>query len=293
MIAHVNHSLRAESDADEALVRSFAAERSLPLEVRKADTKQIAKKQKKGIEETARNIRYAFFRDVAATHGITHVATAHTANDQAETVIMHAVRGAGVRGLAGIPKKRNLPPPPLARGGGRGVVILRPWLHIARHEIESYIADQNLDVARDQSNADLNFQRNRIRHSVIPALEAAYPDRSPIEALAKLAGRMSKLQKFLTALTNEKLEASMLASGAIPLLLLKNLHGQMLHALLEAWINKIAGHYRLTELETRKVEKFLALNARQVELRNGIVLTRRNEPGAGQVIDVVTKSLGL
>jgi hypothetical protein len=136
----------------------------------------------------------------------------------------------------------------------------------------------------------MSYQRNRVRHSVIPALEEAYPDRSPVTALAALAKRMTEVQKFLAALTAEKLEAAMLPNGTIRTSALSNVHGFPLHGLLEAWIAKVAGHYRLTENETRKIERFLHSTARKVELRHGLALERKKDRENGEVLCVVLKS---
>lgn len=279
IIAHIDHALRATSAKDAELVRSFAAARGLPFETICFDTRSIANHQQLGIEETARNLRYEFFGDVAERQHATFIATAHTASDQAETVIMNAIRGAGVRGLAGIPAKRRL----------GDLTVIRPLLSVERVEIERYVEENALPVIRDESNTDRNFQRNRVRHSVIPALESAYPDRSPVRALAALAGRMSELQKFLSAIVAEKLEAAMLPDGTIKVAALKNVDAYLLHALLEAWIVKVAGHYRLTETETKKIEDFISSNARKVELRHGFALERKRNSNAGDVLCLILK----
>jgi tRNA(Ile)-lysidine synthetase-like protein len=276
IVAHIDHALRVTSAKDVELVKTFAASHNLPFETIRFDTRSIAAHQQLGIEETARNLRYEFFGDVADKHGVHYVATAHTANDQAETVIMNAVRGAGVRGLAGIPAKRKL----------GELTLVRPLLGIERPEIERYIEENNLQVIRDESNSDLNFQRNRIRHSVMPVLEAAYPDRSPVKALGSLARRMGELQKFLSTMTAEKLEVALLENGTIKTSALENLHGYPLHALLEAWIAKGAGHYRLTETESKKLKQFIASDARRVELRHGFAIERKRDKEAGDVLSV-------
>ncbi len=268
ILAHVNHGLRsAASDADQELVSEYAKKWNVPIEITRVDTAARALKEKKGIEETARKIRYEFFEEAARKHGAQYIVTAHTANDQAETVIMHAVRGAGVRGLSGIPNSRRL----------GNLHIIRPWLDVTRDEIEKYLIDQELHVGRDASNETLDYQRNRVRHKVIPALAEAYPDRSPMRALAGLARRMAELDKFLSALAEEKLEVLLLPDGAIKISGLRNLHGYPLHGVLEAWITRQAGRYRLTELETRKIERFLASTGRRAELRNGIVLVKKKD----------------
>ncbi|MDP4200600.1 MAG: tRNA lysidine(34) synthetase TilS [Bacteroidota bacterium] len=267
-LAHINHGLRGSaSDADQTLVSQHAKEWNLPNAIWQADTTARAREERKGIEETARNIRYEFFEELAVRHGAQFILTAHTANDQAETVIMHAVRGAGVRGLAGIPQMRKL----------GALSIIRPWLGVTRDEIEEYLLDQKLRFNRDESNEELNYQRNRIRHTVIPALIEAYPDRSPVRALAGLAHRMAKLDNFLASLTQENLEMLLQPDGSINLSGLRNLQGFLLHGVVEAWVNLKIGCYRLTEIETRKIERFLASTSRRTELRNGVSLLKKKD----------------
>ena len=270
-IAHINHGLRGDaSDRDEQLVTTLAAQWKLPLEVRRVDTKAESLRTRKGIEETARKIRYEFFEELVTKLNIDVVITAHTANDQAETVIMNMVRGAGVRGLSGIPPKRAI---------GTAFVI-RPWLNVTRDEIAEYIALHNIEAAHDTSNDELTYQRNRVRHGVIPALEDAYPDRVPVKSLSQLAERMRDLNSFLNVLTEEKLESlSVLSSTSNGLLLsgLRILHGYLLHTIIEAWINSADYEfetYRLTAIETHKIDWFLASDHPMLELRYALRLRK-------------------
>ncbi len=147
-VAHVNHGIRKEAaQLEEEVVREYCRNWNVPIEVKRMDTMNVAKREKKGIEETARKQRYAFFEELVQTHGFDFVLTAHTANDQAETVLMHLVRGAGVRGLAGIPPKRKL----------GSAWLLRPWLSIHEEEILEYVQNSHLTPMHDASNDDLSF----------------------------------------------------------------------------------------------------------------------------------------
>ena len=108
-VAHVNHKLREPaSDEEEETVRKYCEDWNVPFFLKRVDTSHISEKEKTGIEETARNLRYQFFEELIEMHGFDFVLTAHTANDQAETVLLNMVRGAGVSGLGGIPPKRML-----------------------------------------------------------------------------------------------------------------------------------------------------------------------------------------
>ncbi len=162
--AHFNHHLRgAESDADEAFVQEFCAGYGIPLTVGGAEVQP----GKKGLEAAAREARYAFLRQLPGK-----VATAHTADDNAETLILHLLRGTGLRGLGGI-----------APVNGK---IIRPMLDTQRQEVEAFLEEYHLPHREDSSNAADEFLRNRIRHGVMPLLRAENPSVSlSLSALAR------------------------------------------------------------------------------------------------------------
>ncbi len=263
-VAHVNHKLREPaSDADEDAVRKYCEAWDVPFFLKSVDTTRIAEQEKTGIEETARNLRYQFFEELTETHGFDFVLTAHTANDQAETVILNMVRGAGVRGLAGIPPKRKL----------AHAYILRPWLDVTKAEIVEYLRENNLVAEHDTSNDELTYQRNRVRHKVMPVLAEVWPDRSPLKALAALAGRMRELSLFLDTLAREELQQLEL-DGGLSLEGMMSLDGFLLHAVIEAWIHQEFGHYGLTSEETSRIEAWLASASSRMELRRGLSLRK-------------------
>lgn len=146
--AHFNHRLRGEeSDRDEAFVRQFCAKFDIALVV--GDRQVVA--GKKGLEAAARDARYAFLRTLPGK-----IATAHTANDNAETVLMHLVRGTGLKGLGGISPINGK--------------LIRPMLEITRQEVMDFLAEYHLEYVTDSSNETDAFLRNRIRHHVMPDL---------------------------------------------------------------------------------------------------------------------------
>lgn len=156
--AHMNHHLRGEeADRDEMFVRELCKTWNVPLTVGHCDVTEYAAKHRVGIEEAARELRYAFLEDTRVEGDYDLVATAHQANDQAETMLFNLARGAGSRGLAGIPPKRGN--------------IVRPLLHTTTAEIEAYLAERGIPYVEDSSNADDYYRRNRIRHQVLPVLE--------------------------------------------------------------------------------------------------------------------------
>lgn len=189
MAAHYNHGLRGEeSDRDEAFVRSFLRQccqhHDLPgveLITGRGDVAGEAKRRKQGIEETARELRYAFLRQAAQTAGADVIATAHTANDNAETLLLNLSRGCGLRGLTGIPPCRD--------------EFIRPLLTTQREEIEDYLRMFGLPHAEDSSNGDLRYTRNRMRHQVVPALQDIQP--RLLEHLSQTAQLLEQDEAFL------------------------------------------------------------------------------------------------
>jgi tRNA(Ile)-lysidine synthase len=177
-VAHVNHGLRgAESDADEAFVRELAETHQLQIHVHQVDTRLAAATNREGIEEAARNVRYAFFRALLPEK-VDAVATAHTLDDQAETVLIKMLRGAWTEGLGGIHPTVEAP------GGS----ILRPLLAVRRSEIEAYLHALDQKWREDSSNAEKVYTRNRLRHQLLPSLVDYNPQiRSQLAAMSAIA----------------------------------------------------------------------------------------------------------
>lgn len=187
---HVNFKLRGEeSDLDEALVRSYCSSLGLPVHSASFDTLAQAEKSKQGIQETARNLRYAWLNELADHYGYQKIATAHHQEDQSETLIYNLVRGAGLRGAGGIPLSQ-----------GR---IIRPFLTVSKTEIRDYITVRGIPYREDLSNLKTDYTRNKIRHEIIPLLEQINPRASA--HLAEFAGRV---QHYLPAFAQWKNQLS-------------------------------------------------------------------------------------
>lgn len=153
-VAHVNYGLRGtESDEDEAFVRNLAREYGYPVSVKRV--RSIA--QRGDMENRLRDIRYRFFEQVRARYGLRSVAVGHTRDDQAETLLLHLLRGSGLRGLRGM----------LPRNG----TVIRPLLGIGREDVLGYCRRYQLPYRTDSSNRDVRFVRNRVRHRLLPYLE--------------------------------------------------------------------------------------------------------------------------
>lgn len=160
--AHCNFHLRGEeSERDELFVRSLCGEWRVPLHVRQFDTEAYARANRLSIEMAARDLRYAWFRELATREQAQAVAVAHHADDQAETVLMNLVRGAGLRGMCGMPVRNGL--------------VVRPLLCCTRQGIEDYLRTKQIPFVTDSTNTQTDYKRNKFRHIVLPMLEQINP----------------------------------------------------------------------------------------------------------------------
>lgn len=156
-VAHVNHMLRENAIKDEEYVKEFCKKNNIEIFIKKANISEIAQKEKIGLEEAGRNIRYNFFEEVLKNTKSNKIAIAHNLNDKAETIIMNTLRGSGVSGLKGIEAKRKK--------------YIRPLIEIERYEIEKYCIENKINPRHDESNDDNTYTRNKIRNIVIPYIK--------------------------------------------------------------------------------------------------------------------------
>jgi tRNA(Ile)-lysidine synthase len=168
VVGHLNHGLRAAADDEAAFVEATAAAWGIPFVGQKIDVARLAEQEKWSLEAAGREARYRFLAEQAPVVGATAVAVAHHADDQAETVLLHLLRGSGSAGLRGMLPVSIVP-------GTAGMVLLRPFLHVRRADIEAYCARHTLEPRTDSSNEDVIFSRNRIRHELLPLLESYNP----------------------------------------------------------------------------------------------------------------------
>ena len=162
LCAHFDHRLRGdESERDALFVKSFCEKNSIEFYHGSGDVSGYAKDNGIGTEDAARSMRYAFLQETAEKTGAAYIATAHTAEDNMETMLMNLIRGAGSRGLAGIPPKREN--------------IVRPILFVSREQVEEYLTARNIAWVEDSSNATDDYTRNKVRHHVIPELKEISP----------------------------------------------------------------------------------------------------------------------
>ena len=172
-LAHFNHRLRPTAARDEQFCRELATRLNLPIVVGDLDVREYAATERLGIEEAARRARYAFLHRSAADLEADRIAVGHTRDDQAETFLLKLIRGAGLAGLGGIYPRRG--------------ALVRPLLDVSRDDLRRYLQARGEGWVDDESNADLTNPRNRVRHRVLPELDAAY--RGPTAAsIARAAG---------------------------------------------------------------------------------------------------------
>ncbi len=186
-VAHLNHGLRGEeSDEDARYVQGICDRWGVLATIERADVAAMRARYRLSWEAAARQARYDFLARVASTVGASAVALGHTADDQAETVLLHLLRGTGIRGLRGmLPLSRWR-----SRDGASEVVLVRPLLEVKRQETEAYCANHGLVPRHDSSNLEERFTRNRIRRSLMPQLRRYNP--AVTQALTRLASTVAQ-----------------------------------------------------------------------------------------------------
>jgi len=198
IVAHLNHQLRGEeSDEDESFVRELADRLNLPVCAERIAVAAHARSEKKNLEATARRLRYDFLRRVAEEREAKFVFTAHTLDDQAETVLMRLLRGSGAEGWRGIHRIVVL---------SEKVKLARPMLTVTRAEVIEHCEQYKLAFRSDSSNLSMDFTRNRIRHELLPMLETFNPRIQ--ESLARASELIADDEDFLRPFADKLLEES-------------------------------------------------------------------------------------
>ena len=187
---YVQHGLRdEESQSEEEFVRNWAKRYDCPLSVQSVNVRELAAQQKLSIETAARRLRYQAFAQKAQTGGFDKVALAHHAKDQAETVLLHFLRGSGVDGLAGMKPQNG--------------IYIRPLLSAEKEEIENYLQTEKIPWRQDSSNEDCRYRRNRVRQELLPYLQTAF-NPNLVRTLTQTAGQMRDLQEYLKKQTEKE-----------------------------------------------------------------------------------------
>lgn len=180
-VAHVNHSLRENAILDEEFVKRFCEKIGVPCFVKQVDVMQIAKSEKRGLEETGRKVRYAFFDEIQEKVGANKIAIAHNQNDHAETIIMNILRGTGTKGLVGMEKINGK--------------YIRPLLDTKRLEIEEYLRENKISARLDESNHDNSYTRNKIRNIVLPYIQKEF-NPNIVDTLERLSSLAKEQEEY-------------------------------------------------------------------------------------------------
>lgn len=228
---HIHHGLQAQADTWLDHCASFASARDIPFFFQHVEVKTSGQ----GIEAAAREARYAALRALAQQHQIPVIALAHHAQDQAETVLFNLARGAGSRGLAGMPLWREE-----IRQNAASLRWWRPLLNCSAEEIAAYAQQQSLHFIHDPSNDDIALTRNHLRHRVLPALQTAIP--RALSGMTRAAGHAAQAAElelqaghYVLQQLRQPLESPASAVG-LPIVELKKMPSALRNAALRAWL---------------------------------------------------------
>ena len=191
VVCHINHGLRENAILDEEFVKEFCEERKIDFFVKHVNIAEIAKEQKRGLEETGRIVRYDFFDEIMKKTNSNKIAIAHNENDNAETIIMNILRGTGVRGLVGMEKISGK--------------YIRPLIETKRFEIEEYLKQNNIVARYDESNDENIYTRNRIRNVVLPYVQKEF-NPNIVTALNRLSDIAKEQEEYLETQTIKNYE---------------------------------------------------------------------------------------
>lgn len=258
---HVHHGIRGEeADRDADFCRSFCEAHAVPYREYRVDVPALAKEKHLSVEEAAREARYSCFTDFLSSHKeITHLFTAHHADDQAETILFRLLRGTAANGLSGIPEARSYPV------GGREVLLVRPLLGLRKADLLRYCSENGLSYVTDSTNAEDDCSRNLIRNRILPDMEKINPDFP--SALLRLSAQTSVDEAYFRS------ETSRVLSGIgdfrdIPMDRVQYLHpamlGRVLHALYAQAIRDIrssdSARYPLSDAHIAAMQKLILRN---------------------------------
>jgi tRNA(Ile)-lysidine synthase len=265
---HFNHKLRgAASDEDERFVAQLAQEHKLELHCESGKVAAYAAEKHLSLETAARQMRYQYFRRLLLESMVNRIATGHTLDDQAETVLLKIVRGAGTRGLAGIYPQLSVP------GSQFSASIVRPLLGIRRKDLEAYLLGLGQSWREDKSNRDLRHMRNRVRHGILPRLEH-HLNPGVREALAETA-EIARAEEEFWQKEVSRVFSSVWARSALTVSALANLPLALQRRVIRAASESLG-----LPLDFHHVEEILALSSKQpgsdkgTELRDRWVVLR-------------------
>ncbi|MGH9752957.1 MAG: tRNA lysidine(34) synthetase TilS [Blastocatellia bacterium] len=265
IVAHLNHQLRGEeSDGDEAFVRDLAERLKLPVFTERIAVAERAKAEKQNLEAVARKLRYEFLLKVAEARGANIVFTAHTLDDQAETILMRLIRGSGAEGLRGVRQIIAL---------NDGMKLVRPMLGITRAEVIEHCEHYELAFRSDSSNFLVDFTRNRVRLELLPMLETFNPRVK--ESLARASESLAQDEDYLRGAATEYLAKSREESG-LNVKALRESPATIRRRMLRLWLRDERGDLRrINASHIAAIESLVnSPSGRRVELPEGGAVVR-------------------
>jgi tRNA(Ile)-lysidine synthase len=261
-VAHLDHMIRKDSDKDARFVKKLAEKRKIPVTTAQINVKGLSKKG--SLEEVARRVRLGFLFKVARDIKSKKIALGHNLDDQAETVLMRILRGAGLYGLNGILPKREI----------SGFQVIRPLIEVKRKEIESYLNKRHIDRCLDASNLEDIYFRNKVRNRLLPLLAREY-NKNIKEVLSNMAECVGFDYDYLNRATQRLVKAR---RHRLSLERLKRMHPAILRLALRRSIASIAGDTRRITFKHIKEIEDLILNRPSgsiVDLPKGISVLKK------------------
>ncbi|MGQ9628741.1 MAG: tRNA lysidine(34) synthetase TilS [bacterium] len=263
-VAHLNHGIRPSADYEEDFVRSTSRDLGLEFFSRRVDVPGEARSRRRSIEEAGRDARYAFFNDIFSQFGGTKIALAHTADDNIETLLIRLLRGAGSKGLCGIPPVRGH--------------IIRPLIEVFRSEVEAFLKVRNLSYCLDESNSDTTYLRNWVRLELIPLLSRC--NLRIRETLVRTGEILRGEDDFLESVAESALGGVRRPAGreelALDIASLRGLHRAIQRRVIRKAISLVKGDLR--RMEYGHVENIIALMGERtgasVNLPDGLLAER-------------------
>lgn len=260
---HINHNLRGdEAKRDEQFVQGLCKQLNVECITKNVDVIAFTNKHKMTVEQGARELRYLSFKEVLKERDFYTIAVAHNANDQAETVLMHLFRGAGVSGIEGMRFKNGN--------------IIRPLLNITKNEILKYLEDKKLDYVVDSSNLENKYTRNSIRNEIMPKIEELYPIAS--QNICAFAEKMSGIKEFIES----KIDYGMITQKTVGTVLLSSMVATLTMAeiklLIKECFKRMNGGVDIEEKHILQVVQLLnAQTGKRLNMPHKISVLKRKE----------------
>ena len=249
-VASLDHGIRPESQEEVAYVAQMAQDLGLACHVRHVNVPALAKEHKNSLETEARQVRYDFFAELVEQEGYQVVALAHHKDDQAETILGHLVRGAGLEGLGGMTYRRSFQ---------QGAYLVRPLLDLTKEELRAYAEGLPYRWFEDPSNTDVTYTRNYLRHKILPGLEEINPN--VVEALCRLGDSAREDQALLGQMTQDLFSRIVEKEGdtlCVSRRALRQEPKALQHRLWQAMVDVLGGGVTLSYAHRQQMDQLVA-----------------------------------